>query len=271
LETVTISRAVAIKSVKQNYCPSDEILNLLEQFRLIVNDCIAIGLRENVSTLKSLSLRAYHELSRYGIPSYYKLCAISRASGILASRKKSLRRGIPTRSPYAVKPQLTSCYGFKIKNGYLHMPLGNRRFFEIPLNRHTQEVLSEPALRVRSFTLTASTMSICISKEVQIMECTKCVGVDRNLRNVTYGNEKHVVSYSISKCMKIAEDTKEIVASFKRKDARIRRKIASKYGLRRRNRVNYILYCATKDIVESALKNRSHRPRRCERYQSPLP
>jgi len=92
LEAVTISRTVAIKSVKQNYCPSDERLNLLEQFRLIVNDCIAIGLRENVSTLKSLSLRAYHELSRYGIPSYYKLCAISRASGILASRKRSLKR-----------------------------------------------------------------------------------------------------------------------------------------------------------------------------------
>jgi hypothetical protein len=50
LEGVTLNKAVAIKSAKQNYCPSDEILNLLEQFRLIVYDCIAIGLRENVYT-----------------------------------------------------------------------------------------------------------------------------------------------------------------------------------------------------------------------------
>jgi len=57
------------------------------------------------------------------------------------------------------------------------------------------------------------------------MECTRCAGVDMNLRNVTYGNEEHVVSYSISKCMKIAENTKEIVASFKRNGARIRRKV----------------------------------------------
>jgi len=253
---VTIDRAIAIKSLKQNYCPSDEILNLLEQFRRMVNDCIAIGLRENVSTLKSLSLKAYHELSQYSVPSYYKLCAISRASGILASRKKSIRRGMPTRNPYAVKPQLTSCYGFKIKDGRLHVPLGNRRFVEIRLNRYTQGALSEQNLRVRSFTPTASTMSICISKEVRMVECVKYACIDRNLRNVTYGNEEHVVNYSLSKCVKIVENTKEIVASFKRNDERIRQKIASKYGLRRRNSVNYILHCTTKDIVERAFENR---------------
>jgi len=37
-------RLLAIKNIRQNYAPSDRILNLLEQFRLMVNDCIRIGI-----------------------------------------------------------------------------------------------------------------------------------------------------------------------------------------------------------------------------------
>lgn len=187
---------LALKSTKQNYTPSNRVLELLELFRRMVNNCIRIGTTSNVSSLKSLSLKAYHELHHYDVPSY-KLCAISRAAGILASRKKSLRRGIPTRSPYAVKKQLVSCYGFKLDANkmVLRISLGRGEFFEILLNAHTQAVLSDPASRVRSFTLTASVLSICISKEVQEIECTKTAGVDRNLRNITYGNDSTIKQY----------------------------------------------------------------------------
>ncbi|MBM5805013.1 MAG: IS200/IS605 family element transposase accessory protein TnpB [Candidatus Verstraetearchaeota archaeon] len=228
----------------------------MEQFRLMVNDCIRIGLEANVTSLKSLSSKAYHNLADYDAPSYYKLCAISRACGVLASRKKSLKRGIYTRSPYAVKPQLVSCYGFKLIDNALRVPLGHHRFFRIPLNKYTQEILCDPALRVRSFTLTASQMSICISKEVQQIECTKTAGVDRNLRNITYGNEEHIEQYDLSKAINITKRTRKIVAAFRRNDVRIRKKIASKYGRRRKNRISRLLHCATKTIVETAIENR---------------
>jgi len=202
-------RLLAIKNIKQNYAPSDRILNLLEQFRLMANDCIRIGIANNIPSLKVLSLKAYHKLEYYDVPSYYKLCAISRASGILASRKKSMRRGVPTKSPYAVKQHLTSCYDFKLEgNSISRVATGNREFLRIPSNRPTQEVLSDPALRVRSFTLTASVLSICISKEVQEIECTKTAGVDRNLRNITYGNASNMKQYDISKCPKNSKDDK---------------------------------------------------------------
>src|SRR5215471_15075456 len=105
---------LALKSVKQSYSPSNEILGLLRQFRQITNAAIDIGLAQEVSTLKRLCSLTYSELRGYRGPSYYKLCAISRAAGILASRKKSLRRGIRTKDPYARKPQLTCCYRIKI-------------------------------------------------------------------------------------------------------------------------------------------------------------
>ena len=132
----------------------------------MTNDCIRIGLANDASTLRRLTNLSYRELRRYRVVSYYKLHAISRAAGILASRKKSIRRGVETKSPYAVKPQLVSCYGFKMENGRLRVPLGERRYFDVPLNRHTQEVLSQPGLTVRSFTLTPSTVSLTISREV---------------------------------------------------------------------------------------------------------
>ncbi len=245
-----------MKSVKQNYEPSEEVLDLLGTFRMMMNDCVRIGLVNNASTLKRLSLLCYKELSRYNIVTYYKLHAISRAAGILASRKKSIRRGVATKDPYGVRPQLVSCYGFKVEDGVLKVPLGERRYFDVPLNKHTQMVLSEGGLKVRSFTLTTSSVSLTISKEVKEIECTGAAGLDRNLRNLTYGNEGRVVQYDLSKAVKIAETTKGIVGSFKRDDARIRGRIASKYGRRRRNRINHLLNCATKEIVEEAYEGR---------------
>ncbi len=246
-----------MKSIKQNYYePSEEVLNLLDTFRMMTNDCVRIGLANNASTLKRLSLLCYKELSRYSVISYYKLHAISRAAGILASRKKSIRRGVATKDPYAVRPQLVSCYGFKVEDGVLKVPLGERRYFDVPLNRHTQEVLSEAGVKVRSFTLTANSLSLTISKEVEEIGCTGTAGLDRNLRNLTCGNEERVIQYDLSKAVKVAETTREIVGSFKRNDARIGGRIASKYGRRRRNRVNHLLNCATRQVVEEAYESR---------------
>ena len=70
----------------------------------MVNDSIRIGLTNDTSSLRGLSLLAYNQLARYDSPSYYKLCAISRAAGILAARKKSIRRGYASKTPYSVKP-----------------------------------------------------------------------------------------------------------------------------------------------------------------------
>src|SRR5438093_3206607 len=95
---------------------------------------IRIGLGNDVSSLRRLSLLSYNQLAGYDSPSCYKLCAISRAAGILAARNKSLKRGFPTRTPYAVRPCLVSCYGFKIDNGVRDSSI-ERETFEHTLNR----------------------------------------------------------------------------------------------------------------------------------------
>jgi len=132
---------LAVKSVSQHYTQSSELLVLLVVFRRMVNESIRIGiandasslrrlsqlsynqlaqyirigLANDLSSLRRLSQLSYNQLAQYDSPSCYKLCAISRVAGILASRKKSRRRGLPSRTPYAVRQQLVSCYGFKTK------------------------------------------------------------------------------------------------------------------------------------------------------------
>jgi putative transposase len=245
-----------MKSVKQSYLPTPEIQRILEIFRRMVNDCIEIGVAYNVSALKRLSVLSWPRRRDYNCPGYYKVCAVSRASGILAARKKSLRRGLPTKNPYSLKPQIAAYQGFKVKDGALRIPVGRRSFQYVPLTRHTVSILSDPALTVRSFALTPTSLSICVSKEISEVECTEAIGVDRNLRNLTVGNDNRVVQYDLSDTVKIAQTTVGVVGSFKRNDSRIRKEVASKYGRRRRNRIQHLLHNVTKQIVDKALERR---------------
>ena len=249
---------LARKSIKQSYRPSSKILSLMQSFKQITNDCIRIGLANNASSLKRLSILSYKQLKPYNnFPSYYKLCAISKAAGILASRKKSIRRGFKTKNPYLRKLILTSCYGFKIVNGKLRIPLSNKKFEAIPLNNHTLKILSDPSLKVNSFTLTETSLSLCVSKEVpEVGGLASTVGIDRNLRNFTVGNQESVKYYDASRIVEIGETTKDIIRSFRRNDARIRRAISSKYGRRKAERVKRILHTISKDVVKNALSKK---------------
>ena len=229
----------------------------METFRLMCNDAIRIGLAADASSLKRLSKLTYGELSRYDAPGYYKLCAISKAAGILAARKKSIGRGFPTKTPYLSKPMLVSCYGFKVQGGSLRIPVGARRFERIPLNAHTLAVISESGVEVRSFTLSERSLSLCIAKEVEEMkQAGGVVGVDRNLRNVTLGNAEQVVYYDVSKAVEIADNTRSVIRSFKRNDTRMRRAARREVRTETAERVRQILNRVSKSIVAYATVSR---------------
>src|SRR3989475_1841982 len=195
----------------------------------MMNDAIRVALAYDATTLRRLFLLAYNELARYDSPSYYKLCAISRAAGILAARKKSIRRGFTTRTPYSFRQQLVSCYGFKIRNGRLDIPVSRGKRFSIPLTKHVLEIISQPRVKVRSFTLTRNKLSLCIARDAPTVNCASTVGVDRNLRNLTVGNDDQTRQYDLSKCVRIANTTVRNIASFTRDDDRIGTAIASRY------------------------------------------
>ncbi len=249
---------LAVKAVQQNYAPDTQLLGLLEQFRQMVNTCIRVGLAENVSSLKSLSLKAYRQLEEYDVMSYYKLCAISKAAGILKNYRKAERRGKLVQEPYAQRPQLTTCYGFKIRNGNLLLPIKLRSKIRIPLNHHTLQILSETSLRIQSVTLTATTIAIAYSKDVPTLEPNGLMGIDRNLDNVTVADSNgSITRHNLSEATEIKALYREVKSHLNRNDSRITQRVYAKYGVRQRNRVKQLLHRTSKQIITEAKSSRS--------------
>jgi IS605 OrfB family transposase len=90
-----------------------------------------------------------------------------------------------------------------------------------------------------------------------IEECVSIEGIDRNPYNVTIGNCQKVRQYDLSKALQIVENSHSIMRSLKRNDVRIRKKLYSKYGQRRKNRTDQLLHHVSKHIARKAKEKRS--------------
>jgi putative transposase len=249
-----VVEVLAVKAVRQRYQASSDLLRLLDEFRRMVNVCIAVGMEENVSSLKTLSLKSYHRLNRDTL-SYYRLCAISTATGILHNHQKAKKRNHQTASPYAKKMTMKTCYGFKIEGDLLRLPVKPRQYVYVKLNKHTQRTLS--GLNVHSVTLTTDSLSISYSKEIVELKPEGYIGVDRNLDNVTAATTDGTVNtFDLSKATRIKSIYRFVKSRFKRNDTRMRTRVFSKYGERQRNRVQPMLHSVSRRIVDEAKTRR---------------
>ncbi len=246
---------MAAKSIKQSFSPNQDLQLPMGTFRDMVNHCIRIGLENNCSTLKKLSLLSYHELKQYDILSYYKLTAISQACGRLAQMKKDIRKGRNVKSPFVRKPYLVSCYGFKINGMLLSFPIRKGEFANVVLNNHTISELKE--VEARSFTVTPTSLSIAIRKEVNEIKPESVIGIDRNLRNVTISTPEQSIMYKTNKLLSIKENTMHVIASFRRNDRRVKNKFYLQKRGRRSRRIVQHLHKISKDIVSRAVQSKS--------------
>jgi putative transposase len=245
----------AAKAIQQRYRISPEILWMLDEFRQMLNDCVQIGVAENMTSLKSLSTKAYGQLAAYDVMSYYKACAISKAAGILRNYRKTRRKNPETREPYARRPQLTTCYGFKVrpKERTLLLPFKLNQPLPIPLNTHTLRVLAEPNIQIRSVTLTEEHLSISYTKNVKPIRPHGLIAIDRNLDNLTaIDSDGNSTKQNLAKATEVKALYREIRSHLQRNDMRIRRTVTRKYGLKQREKVTQILHQASKQIILDA-------------------
>ncbi|MEM4378824.1 MAG: transposase [Candidatus Nitrosotenuis sp.] len=245
----------AIRSIRQSFSPNQDLQNMMNTFKDMVNRCIRIGLEHNCSTLKKLSLLSYHQLSGYDIQSYYKLTAISQAAGRLAQMKKDIKKGRHVRSPFVRKPYLVSCYGFKINGMLLSFPIKNHEFANILLNDYTVSKLKD--VEPRSFTITPNSLSISVRKEVQEIKPELVIGIDRNLRNVTISTPEKTIMYRTEKILSMKENSMHVRASFRRNDRLVKNRFYMQHRNRQTRRVNQYLHKISKHIVAEAKKSRS--------------
>lgn len=245
---IACSAVLARKSVRQRFNSDERILQLMEVFRRMVNDCIRIGLAEGKTSLKSLSLACYPKLKDYESPGAYKLCAISKASGILKHYRK-LSKAHSVKDPYCTRLTLTSCYRIKVHSGKLRMPGG----IEIPLNTYVQRFLSERGLEVRSVTLTPDSVNVSVRRSVEPIEWSGMLGVDVNLENVTVADtENRIQKFDSSRAPIIKARCRETKRRFQRNDVKVKKRIFGKYGRLERNRVGWFLHNVSASIILNA-------------------
>jgi len=241
----------AVKTVQQHYTLNPEILRMLDEFRQMMNTCTRIGLAENVTSLKVLSLKAYKQLATYDAMSYYKLCAISSATGILRNYRRTARQGENPTTPYVRRLRLTTCYGFKVKDGCLLLPYHPRKAIRIPLTPHVQATIRKHT--VRSVTLTKDKLSLTYAKQVVEVKPDGFIGIDRNLNNVTLaGTDGSIMKHDLSDATRVKATYRDVRSRMRRNDVRIRREITGKYGWKQQEKVKRILHQASKMIVQQA-------------------
>jgi putative transposase len=223
----------------------------------VVNHCIRIGLENNCSTLKKLSVLSYRKLQHYDISSYYKLNAISQAVGRLTQMKKDIKKGRKVKSPFVRKPYLVSCYGFKINGMLLSFPIKNRDLMHILLTDHTVSELSKDGVKAKSFTMTPTSLSISIQKDVTEIKPDGAIGIDRNLRNITISTPEKTIMYRTEKVLSIKENSQHVRDSFRRFDVRVKNSFYTKLRGRQTRRVNQYLHKISKHIVKEAKESKS--------------
>jgi putative transposase len=190
------------------------------------------------------------------LPSCYKVASITRACAVIQSRKKGERRGIKVGHPRPLRPAVCIVSGFFVTmKGRLFVPLRRDDYFDVQLNHHVIQTLK--GKKVRSLTITPESLSFCYSEDVAQAPVKTVYGVDRNEKNLTFGNASTVVQIDLTKTVKVKQTTREILGSFKRDDVRVRRRLARKYWKRANHRTGQILHAATNWMVDIAAKNRA--------------
>jgi putative transposase len=201
--------------------------------------------------MKALSKKAYHDLAEYDVATYYRLTAISKAAGILRNYRQAPRKRRAVKQPYAGKLMLTDSYGFRIINGEPRLPIRAREYVYVPLNAYVLRSIESYA--VRSVCLTACTVSVVFSKETAHPESAGLIRVDRNLDNVTtVSSGGDVRRYDLSKATAVKENSRQARRGFRRNDYRIRKRLYSKYGRIKRNKVGCILHNTSASTVKQA-------------------
>jgi putative transposase len=196
----------------------------------------------------------YRTLKGMELPSCYKVASITRACAVVQSRKKGEKRGIKVSHPRPLKPSVCIVSGFFVAmKGRLFVPLRRDHYFDILLNHHVIQALE--GKKVRSLTITRNSLSFCYSEDVGQAPVRTVYGVDRNEKNLTFGNASMVVQIDMTEAVKVRQTTREIIGSFRRNDVRIRRKLARKYWERANHRNDQMIHAATNLIVDTAAKN----------------
>jgi putative transposase len=243
---------LATKCVTQQHS-SEQLGSLLAECLNITYNAIHYANEHGIGNRRGMK-GFYQTLKEIEMPSCYKVSSIARACVVVQSRSKSEKRGVMVGYPRPLRPVACIVSGFFVTmKGRLFIPQRRDKYFDIQLSLHTMQTLK--GKKVRSLTMTPDSLSFCYSEDVEQLPVRTVYGVDRNEKNLTFGDASMVVQIDMREAVKVRQTTREILGSFRRNDVRVRRRLARKYWKRANQRTDQMLHAVTNWIVERAKKN----------------
>jgi putative transposase len=250
----------AVKAVQIPYEPTDRVLQLLEYFRSMVDQCIHVGIEKNLTSRFKLERVVYRQLSEFGLHSWYTLSAVEVATAILKNYRKAKRRQQDVNVPRARK--LTAKLGnqgYRVIDGDIRIPIVPGEYFYIPLHKRAIQFLSDSSLKLGSITLTTCMASLVFSKTVEVAEPKSYVAYDTNECSIdgarVEGGLVVAESLDLSRVSEIRHEYFERVRRVQAKysgDRRVCEKILRRWFTNQNNKVNTALHQASSAIVKQA-------------------
>jgi putative transposase len=242
----------ATKCVTQSHS-SGRLVDLLSECLIVTHNAIKYAKENEIESRRGMK-GFYQTLRDIELPSCYKVASITRACAVVHSRVKSERRGVKVSHPRPLRRVVCIISGFFITmKGRLFIPLRRDRYFDIQLNQHALNRIA--GRNVRSVTITPDSLSLFYCEDIGPFRIRRVYGVDRNEKNIAFGDREKVTLVEVTKLVKVRQATREIIGSFRRNDVRMRRKLARKYWKRANHRSDQILHAAANHIVDVAAKD----------------
>jgi len=248
---------VALKSVKFAYRPSQDVRQLLEDFRAMLNFCIREALRLRTASLAKLHHASYQKLkARWrGYRSLYYVTACRVALQILRSWRKGRRDPVVEKLFVRLHKQL-----FKLEGHRLSVTLGSSERVALRLKgggyQHSfLKAYERGELKIGEVLLSEKHVTIPFIKEVELAEPRRAVAVDLNESCLACVDDEGRLTWIDAKLVRTLH------TEYFKKRRRIQQKVRSeavkaallaKYGQREKRRVEDALHRIAKQVVELA-------------------
>jgi len=248
------------------------VLQLMRDFRLMVNKAIRFGLMNHCSSLGSICRGMYHGLRvDHHVYSQHVSQACAIGASILRNHRNRSRRSLGPKPPPFVRRLFirmeNQAYDLDRASGRLRFPIraGQHILIQLPMSEYHRSILSDSNVKLGSLTLTKSGAALAFSKDVQReFAASSLLALDTNESSLdgVLADASGLTSVRAS-----FPEIRQIQATpFRRRrrlsgkkahDLRTQRALISREGPRERRRVNYRIHELTSLIVQTALERRS--------------
>ena len=241
----------AVKSIRFRYRATPQTAELLQTFRMMVNDAIRICLQENVRGRLNLRNRIYKELrNRYCVVSPFPYSVAEVAWSIVKKHRMWHRR------PFARRLMMKmDSASYSLNYGIISLPFKKGGPLLVPLEygEYQRTFLMDTTLKRGSVTMTDSAICIVFSKNVDVETPVRKVGVDLNEKSLV---ESDGTKTDLSEVARIHTEygirRREYCANHP-DDRRLKAKSAG--SRREKERVKQLLHRIAKQIIAKAKAN----------------